>query len=119
MSKKFKYLRNEAVISCNVLINLINIYDKRGLENFLKSWEEIPYLFERPTTVSELNLSFTPICVILKSTQNFLLKLNEKNIILDFKKSLLSIGLSKIMEVEDEAHLDTDSFLQDIIYLCN
>jgi hypothetical protein len=119
MSKKFKYLRNEAVNSCNILINLINIFDKRGVENFLKSWEEIPYLLERPSTVSELKHNFTPICVILKSTPNFLLKLNEKNIILDFKKSLSSIGLTKIMEVDDEAVFDTDSFIQDIIYLCN
>ena len=119
MSKKFKFLRNEAVKSSWVMINIINIYDNRGIENFSKSWEEILSIVERPTTLSDLQRDIIPICVIIKSTSNFLLKLNENELIENLKKLITSKGITKIMEIDDDTNFDADSFIQDIIFLCN
>lgn len=119
MSQKFKFLRNECVTSSWVLINILNVYDKRGIEFFFKSWEEISALKERPTTISELHKEIVPICVIIKSTPNFLMKLSESELLDNLKTSLSSKGLNKIMEIEDEINFDLDSFIQDVLFLCN
>jgi hypothetical protein len=120
LSKKFKFLRNEAISSSEVLISIINIFDKRGVENFIKNFEEIRQQAlqnqQGQGQQNSLNTSSTKqICILIKSTSNFLAKITEKQVLENIKLELGNLGIKKFLEVEDESSLDLDSIINEII----
>jgi hypothetical protein len=120
LSKKFKFLRNEAISSSEVLISIINIFDKRGVENFIKNFEEIrQQALQNQQGLGQqnsLNTSSTKqICILIKSTSNFLAKITEKQVLENIKLELGNLGIKKFLEVEDESSLDLDSIINEII----
>jgi len=54
------------------------------------------------------------ICVMLKITNNFLIKITEKNIVEQIKKEITELGIKKFIEIDDEK-IDTNSLLFEFI----
>lgn len=112
LSKKFKYLRNEAVVNSEKLVLVLNVYDKRGIENFKSINEEIKTALSKKKEITNV----TTICILLKITSNFLLKINEKKVLENLKKDLINLGIKNIIELEEENIKDINSLIEEIIF---
>lgn len=109
MSKKFKYLKEEAISSSDYLIIIINIFDKHCLENlkaFIEEYSVDQEVANKPTEERDLDYESPQIStivnkklriVLIKSTNNFLLKLTENTAMATMKKNVEEV-LSKVKE---------------------
>jgi hypothetical protein len=119
LSKKFKFLRNETINSSGILVSIINIFDKRGLDNFIKNFEEIREQSIQSQKVSQNSSinSAIQICILIKSTSNFLAKLTESYVLDNIKLEIGNLGIKNFLEVEDESSLDIESIINEIIHI--
>lgn len=117
LSKKFKFLRNETIFSSQILISIINIFDKRGVENLIKIFEEIRQESLKSHKVSQnsSNNSTKHFCILVKSTPNFLSKLTESYLLENIKLEIGNLGIKNFLEIEDESSLDVDSIINEVI----
>jgi len=115
LSSKFKYLKTEACNLSDVIVLVLNIYDKKALENFKMTFAEVK------TTLEDSNSSKKQIItVLLKSTSNFLLKISENKIIENFKSEIEPFNLcNKMIEIEEPTSLDKEKIFKEIINLSN
>lgn len=117
LSKKFKFLRNETIFSSQILISIINIFDKRGVENLIKIFEEIRQesLKSQKVSKNSSNNSTKQFCILVKSTPNFLSKLTESYVLENIKLEIGNLGINNFLEIEDESSLDVDSIINEVI----
>ena len=104
-----------------VLILVINIFDKRALENFNKNFDELKLQINNRVLSNNLTNSFYKkkesnlICLLLKSTSNFLAKITEKQNLENLKLEISNLGIKNYIEIEDETLFDIECLINDII----
>lgn len=94
VSKKFSYLKNQSIADSQILLFVLNIFDKKSVENLKKIFEDIS---------QNQSLKFQGKIIkflIIKSTDNFLLKLSEDTYIKNIKKDLEELTKSYNINTE-------------------
>lgn len=114
LTKKFKYLRNEAVLSADKLIFVVNIFDKRGIDNFKLVYDDA--IKQKNNLNSNSQKKSEVICIMLKITSNFLIKINEAQISENIKKELYQLGIKNYIELEEENITNINSLLNEFIF---
>ncbi len=113
LTSKFKYLKTEACNLSDVIVLILNIFDKKGLDNFKKTFAEKDSAFENNNSSKK-----SIVTILLKSTSNFLIKISENKILENFKSEIEPFNLgNKFIEIEEPSTLDTDKILNEIIRL--
>jgi hypothetical protein len=115
MSKKFKYLRTEAIFFADVIIILINIFDKRGVENIKTLVEEVHTSLNNLNNSSSSNKKKKLLALLLKNTNNFLEKLREGQILNNVKKELSNANITNYIELEEDYSNDLDSLTMSLL----
>lgn len=133
LSKKFKYLRTEAINSALTLLILINIYDKKCLSNLKEIIDEVSSKGTN-TQGNNANINYQNsassgnknrqmnnkniVIVLLKTTNNFLMKITERQNVINAKEEIEVIlnGLKvKIVEIDIDEINDVNHALVDLI----
>lgn len=131
LSKKFKYLRSEAMNSSLTFLILVNIYDKKCLNNLKEIIDEVSlkginnnsYLninYQNTSSLNnqQINNNKNIVIVLLKTTDNFLLKITEKQNVINTKSEIENIlnGFKiKIVEIDIDEITNINHTLLDLI----
>ncbi len=92
------------------------------MDNFKNIIEEVrAFISNTNTQNAEVNKNkkkenhkFEFICVLLKITNNFLIKISEKTIIENIRRDFNNMGIKKLIEIEEE-NINFDNLLFEII----
>ena len=120
-------MKSEAIAYADTLLLIINIYDKRTIDNIKAFIEEINSLLNNISTNTNANNTtqsiisnnknkkLNCICLLLSCTNNFLDKLTEKKITDILKRELNSFGITRFLEINDIAISEMENFLNELI----
>jgi len=97
LGRKFKYLKTESIIFSEIIAIIINIYDKKYIEHLKIILDEIT----NKGNVLEINendkynlkslYNKKIVFLVIKSSNNFLLKLTEKTALINAKEQITSL----------------------------
>lgn len=89
LGRKFRYLKNESFSFGEILVIIINIYDKKYLEYLKIIIDEIGKKLDNEGKKSEINKKI--VFLIIKSSNNFLLKLTENSALITAKEEISNL----------------------------
>ena len=89
LGKKFRYLKNECLSFGEILVIIINIYDKRYLEYLKIIIDELAKKLDNEGKNTEINKKI--VFLIIKTSNNFLLKLTENSALITAKEEISNL----------------------------
>ena len=89
LGRKFRYLKNESFSFGEILVIIINIYDKKYFEYLKIIIDEIGKKLDNEGKNSEINKKI--VFLIIKSSNNFLLKLTENSALITAKEEISNL----------------------------
>jgi hypothetical protein len=117
LSKKFTYLKDEAISMSDILLIIINIFDKKCFDNLKILIDNINNLINKSNNNYQPQLRF----VLVKSTNNFLLKITESLSLTNAKNEINSIiaqipkANAKFVEVDIDEIKETNNLINVLI----
>ena len=89
LGRKFRYLKNECLSFGEILVIIINIYDKRYLEYLKIIIDELAKKLDNEGKNTEINKKI--VFLIIKTSNNFLLKLTENSALITAKEEISNL----------------------------
>ena len=89
LGKKFRYLKNECFSFGEILVIIINIYDKKYLEYLKVIVDELTKKLDNEGKNLEINKKI--VFLIIKTSNNFLLKLTENSALITAKEEISNL----------------------------
>ena len=89
LGRKFRYLKNECLSFGEILVIIINIYDKRYLEYLKIIIDELAKKLDNEGKNTEINKKI--VLLIIKTSNNFLLKLTENSALITAKEEISNL----------------------------
>ena len=89
LGRKFRYLKNECLSFGEILVIIINIYDKRYLEYLKVIIDESAKKSDNEGKNTEINKKI--VFLIIKTSNNFLLKLTENSALITAKEEISNL----------------------------
>ena len=89
LGRKFRYLKNECLSFGEILVIIINIYDKRYLKYLKIIIDELAKKLDNEGKNTEINKKI--VFLIIKTSNNFLLKLTENSALITAKEEISNL----------------------------
>jgi hypothetical protein len=89
LGRKFRYLKNECLSFGEILVIIINIYDKRYLKYLKIIIDELDKKLDNKGKNTEINKKI--VFLIIKTSNNFLLKLTENSALITAKEEISNL----------------------------
>ena len=121
LGRKFRYLKNECLSFGEILVIIINIYDKRYLEYLKISSDELAKKSDNEGKNTEINKKI--VFLIIKTSNNFLLKLTENSALITAKEEIsnlfnnINLFNPKDIDIDINDIDDSNNLISDIISL--
>lgn len=119
LGKKFRYLKNECFSFGDILVIIINIYDKKYLEYLKVIIDELTKKLDNEGKNSEINKKI--VFLIIKTSNNFLLKLTENSALITAKEEISNLFNNikkfnpKYIDVDINEIDESNNLISDII----
>ncbi len=119
LGKKFRYLKNECFSFGDILVIIINIYDKKYLEYLKVIIDELTKKLDNEGKNSEINKKI--VFLIIKTSNNFLLKLTENSALITAKQEISNLFNNikkfnpKYIDVDINEIDESNNLISDII----
>ena len=119
LGRKFRYLKNECLSFGEILVIIINIYDKRYLEYLKIIIDELAKKLDNEGKNTEINKKI--VLLIIKTSNNFLLKLTENSALITAKEEISNLFNNiknfnpKYIDVDINEIDESNNLISDII----
>ena len=119
LGRKFRYLKNECLSFGEILVIIINIYDKRYLEYLKVIIDESAKKSDNEGKNTEINKKI--VFLIIKTSNNFLLKLTENSALITAKEEISNLFNNiknfnpKYIDVDINEIDESNNLISDII----